>query len=73
MAEAKRETSGNGENGAADLQAAAEYARGVHRETLDFNRGLYTRAQIVLTLNGVLLGAVGAGLASNPDTVRKIV
>lgn len=45
-------------------RAALEYARAVHGEVRDANRELYTRAQIVLTLDGIVVGAVGAALAA---------
>jgi hypothetical protein len=51
--------------------AALEYARGVHTEALDANKALYTRAQIVLTLDGIVLGATGAALAGQADDLRK--
>jgi hypothetical protein len=54
-----------------DPQAALEYARAVHAEHLDSNKDLYLRAQIVLTLDGIVLAAVGTALASKPDDLRK--
>jgi hypothetical protein len=52
-------------------RAAIEYARGVHAEVRDSNKDLYTRAQIVLTLDGIVLGATGATLAAKPDDLSK--
>ena len=50
-----------------------EYARGVHSEMRAANHDLYTRAQIVLTIDGVVLAAVGAGLAGQPDDLEATV
>lgn len=72
MADAQRETDVSESFRPADVRAV-EYARGVHRENLDFNRDLYTRAQIVLTLDGVVLAAVAAGVARDPADVAAIV
>jgi hypothetical protein len=51
---------------------ALEYARGMHLEALDTNRGLHSRTQVALALDGVILSAVGAGLLSAPEDVRDI-
>jgi hypothetical protein len=52
---------------------ALDWARAVHAEMLATNSGLNTRAQVALTLDGVLLGAISAGLLANSDDVRAIV
>jgi hypothetical protein len=57
----------------AQARAALECARGIHAEFRDANRDLYTRAQIVLTLDGIVLGALGAALATQPDDLRDTV
>ncbi len=54
-------------------EAALEYARAVHEEHMETNKSLYLRAQIVLTLDGVLLAAVGTALASNPHDVSRVL
>jgi hypothetical protein len=54
-------------------RAALEYARGVHAEAHDFNRDLYRRAQIILTLDGIVIAVTGAALAAQPDDLRKTV
>ena len=51
---------------------ALQYARGVHAEIRETNRDLYTRAQVVLTLDGLILSAVVAGLVAQPSTVHAI-
>jgi Family of unknown function (DUF5706) len=50
-----------------------EYARGVHSEVHTANRDLYTRAQIVLTIDGVVLAAVAAAVAGRPDDLAETV
>jgi hypothetical protein len=55
------------------VSPALEVARGIHAEVLASNRDLYTRAQIVLTLDGIVLGATAAALAGKPDDLRGTV
>jgi hypothetical protein len=69
VADVERKPTSDGAN----VNAAVEYARNVHEETLDFNRELYLRAQIVLVLDGVVLGALGGALVSKPDDITEIV
>jgi hypothetical protein len=52
---------------------ALEYARGLHGEIHASNKDLYNRAQIVLTLDGIVLAAGGAALAAKPDDLRRAV
>src|SRR5207253_3013680 len=52
---------------------ALEYARGIHAEAHDFNKELYRRAQIVITLDGVIIAAAGAVLSAQPDDLRRTV
>ena len=49
--------------------ARLEYARAVHAEAHSFNRDLYSRAQIALTLNGLLIGAFSAIVSSSPAEI----
>jgi hypothetical protein len=58
---------------APEVPPALEVARGIHAEVLATNRDLYTRAQIVLTLDGIVLGATAAALAGKPDDLRGAV
>lgn len=51
--------------------AALEYARGVHNEIRETNKDLYTRAQIVLTVDGVILAAAGGSLAAQTEDLSK--
>jgi hypothetical protein len=53
----------------ASQPAALEYARSLHAATIAANTSLYTRAQIVLSLNGIILGA-GAFIITNPADQR---
>jgi hypothetical protein len=59
--------------GRPDAYSSLEYARGVHSELRAMNSDLYTRAQIVLTIDGVVLAAVGAALAGQPDDLARTV
>jgi hypothetical protein len=52
---------------------AVEFARGVHSEMWAINQSLVNRAQVVLTLNGVILGVLGAGLTSDPRDLHTVV
>jgi len=72
MADAESKTDVSDGVRPADVRAV-EYARGVHRDNLDLNKDLYTRAQIILTLDGVVLAGVAAGLARDPADVAAIV
>ena len=58
---------------APQVSPALEVARGIHAEVRASNRDLYTRAQIVLTLDGIVLGATAAALAGKPDDLRGAV
>jgi hypothetical protein len=58
---------------APQVPPALEVARGLHAEVRASNRDLYTRAQIVLTLDGIVLGATAAALAGKPDDLRGAV
>jgi Family of unknown function (DUF5706) len=49
------------------------YARELHSEVKELNRDLYSRAQTVLTLDGVVIGVFGAVISSSPDDVAKTV
>jgi hypothetical protein len=42
-------------------------------QMLDMNREISTRAQALLTVDGVLITAFGAIIASSPDDLRKVV
>jgi hypothetical protein len=59
--------------GRRDAYSPLEYSRGVHSEVRAMNSDLYTRAQIVLTIDGVVLAAVGAALAGQPDDLARTV
>jgi hypothetical protein len=56
-----------------DARPALEVARGIHTEAVAANRELYTRAQIVLTLDGIVIGATAAALAGKPGDLRDAV
>jgi hypothetical protein len=70
---APRDTRGQRADAGEDTTAALEYARGIHAEALESNNALYTRAQFVLTLDGLLLAAAGAALAAKPDDLQTTV
>jgi hypothetical protein len=59
--------------GALPVPKALDYARALHEATLDSNKELYTRAQIVLTLDGVVVGASVAALASKRHDLEDTV
>ena len=50
---------------------AVAFARGMHTEMLATNQQLIGRAQILLSLNGVILGILGAGLAGDVEDLRN--
>ena len=60
-------------NLAASQPVALEYARSLRAATIAANASLYTRAQIVLSLNGIILGAVGAFVITNPTDLRDTI
>jgi hypothetical protein len=60
-----------GDTVAQGSSAALEYARRVHADVREQNKELYTRAQVILTLDGILVAAVGASLATQPDDLSK--
>lgn len=51
---------------------ALDYARNLHAEILESNRDLYTRAQVVLTLDGLIVGVVGSRVLSEPGDLRRV-
>jgi hypothetical protein len=51
---------------------AVDFARGVHTEMLETNKNLVNRAQVVLTLDGVILDIVGAGARASPSSLRNV-
>ena len=53
--------------------SALDYARGIHTEAHNSNKDLYTRAQVVLTLDGIVVAAAAAGLAGQSDDLKKAV
>jgi hypothetical protein len=58
---------------ATQVPPALEIARRIHAEVISANRDLYTRAQIVLTLDGIVLGATAAALAGKPGDLRRTI
>jgi hypothetical protein len=56
-----------------EASAALDYARAVHMEARESNQDLMRRAQIVLSLDGIVIVAVGAALAGKTDELRKTV
>jgi hypothetical protein len=53
--------------------SAVALARGVHTEMLEANQSLVNRAQVLLTLDGVVVGVIGAGLKSKPADLGRVV
>jgi hypothetical protein len=49
------------------------YSRQLHAELAALNRDLYSRAQTILTLDGLVIGVFGAVISSSPDDVAKTV
>jgi hypothetical protein len=47
------------------------FARGLHTEMLTTNQNLINRAQVVLSLNGVIIGVIGAGLTGDVKDLRE--
>lgn len=54
-------------------QPGLEYTRELHAEVTSSNRDLYTRAQTVLTLDGLVIGVFGAVISASPDDVATTV
>lgn len=52
---------------------AVQFARGVHTEMLAANQNLINRAQVLLSLSGVVLGVIGAGLTGSVNDLRQVV
>ena len=52
---------------------ALEYARGIHAEARETNKDLFTRAQIVLTVDGVLIAWAAGVLGARPDDLARTV
>lgn len=57
----------------APTPVALEYARSLHAATIAANAALYTRAQVVLSLNGILLSILGGVVITNPADLRKTI
>lgn len=52
--------------------SSLEYARNVHAQILENNQTLFNRAQIVLTLDGVLITAFGAIIAAKGNDLKPL-
>src|SRR5262249_44162408 len=52
---------------------ALEYARSLHEAANSAYAALYTRAQVVLSVNGIILGAVGAVVLTKPADLRAAI
>ncbi|WP_077487880.1 hypothetical protein [Sinomonas mesophila] len=50
---------------------ALAFARSLHEDLLTNNRDLYGRAQMVLTLDGLIASAIGAVVSTSPDEVAR--
>jgi hypothetical protein len=52
---------------------ALEYARHLHTQIFQANRDLHTRAQVVLTVNGLVISTLGTIAASQPEELKIVL
>lgn len=53
------------------ISPALAYARSLHEDLVAANRDMYIRAQVVLTLDGLVVSVVGAVVSAAPEDVAK--